>query len=115
MSPGKKQKEDSFIRVSIVDATYNSHQRLERWNWRFLWQRQRQRQLELIEHIPRALQQAHGFLRALTLVVMLDQDQDQDAHEDEYEDENQMYNVLVLMKVIRGASLRRSTSCMLIL
>ena len=41
------------------------------------------------------LQQAHGFLRALALVVMLDKDQDQDAHEDEYEDENQMYNVLL--------------------
>ena len=90
--PGRSKKKTVLRGRRFVDATYNSHQRLERWNWRFLWQRQ---QLELIEHIPRALQQAHGFLRALALVVMLDQDQDQDAHEDEYEDENQMYNVLL--------------------
>ena len=30
----------------------------KRWNWRFLWYQQQQRQLVLIEHILRALQHA---------------------------------------------------------
>ena len=33
--PGRSKKKTVFFRFQFVDATYNSHQHLKRWNWRF--------------------------------------------------------------------------------
>ena len=58
--PGRSKKKTVLCGCRFVDVTYNSYQRLERWNWRFLWQRQRQQRQRQTRPITLPLLRMHA-------------------------------------------------------